>query len=784
MNEPQAERIPFEVEVSRIIEVLATQIYQTPLALLRENTQNAFDAVLMRRHRLGSFDALITVDIAEREIRIADNGIGMTAEDLRQHYWRAGSSGKNTPEARAAGVVGTFGIGAMANFGIASGLTVETESAHSGQRTRTVAHRETLSTTEDCIEIIPLASAAEPGTQVTATLGEERLNVEEAVAYIRAFVAYVPVPVLVNGVLASQGSLQDALRAPADATEIDLGRVDGRLSASARLRISRAGEVWITMTDAQYQGTNVAGTFALRQGHNAIQTFRSGFGLAVTSVTSAYGFGGFVDLAVLQPTAGREALTTESMQLLQETITALDAAVSIAIAETPAADQSTAFMQWAAAHGRYDLCGRLKVRVEPGGHTATLDGLREKSQAAAVLVYSGSDRSLISAAASEEAPLVVAALANPRRQCEMQFLATYCNTESLTDAPTVLQEKQACDWSLEEQALTFRIVSILQADYFLDADLGLGELSHGLPIVALADRRPVRIVIDPASPTFGAMIQLYNTDYVMFGSMVKDYVRNVIFPRVSDLVPSSTRQGAEAFLKSIRRTRDVFEYEATDLGSLTRIWEEYLAGNISMGEAAERSISAAQQSVQVFDSGETRRVNEVVPDVATAASLMGNEDAAGPGPAPPIVRTEVETPAKLLVVDEGEQPIYGHRCFIAISERAREERGDFFLQPHSTSVVWGGQKVLFVFEHHSGEFGLYYDLQASHVVSGESGGGAVATATIVLGNRIFIPVPEAIVGAFVPDEQERKRFEVRCDLLYTDIPSARRSDEGNQDGNR
>jgi molecular chaperone HtpG len=25
-------------------------------------------------------------------------------------------------------------------------------------------------------------------------------------------------------------------------------------------------------------------------------------------------------------------------------------------------------------------------------------------------------------------------------------------------------------------------------------------------------------------------------------------------------------------------------------------------------------------------------------------------------------------------------------------------------------VVWGGQKVLFVFEHHSGEFGLYYDV--------------------------------------------------------------------------
>lgn len=49
--------------------------------------------------------------------------------------------------------------------------------------------------------------------------------------------------------------------------------------------------------------------------------------------------------------------------------------------------------------------------------------------------------------------------------------------------------------------------------------------------------------------------------------------------------------------------------------------------------------------------------------------------------------------------------------------RLREERGDFFMQPHQTSVVWGGQKVLFIFQHHSRRFGLYYDLQTSGVVS-------------------------------------------------------------------
>jgi len=122
----------------------------------------------------------------------------------------------------------------------------------------------------------------------------------------------------------------------------------------------------------------------------------------------------------------------------------------------------------------------------------------------------------------------------------------------------------------------------------------------------------------------------------------------------------------------------------------------------------------------------------------------------------------------LLTVRDDEPAIYGYRCFIAVSERTREERGDFFLQPHSTSIVWGGQKILFIFEHHSGEFGLYYDLQAGHVVSAQSGGGPYSTATIVLRDKIFIPVPDDIASTFIPSEAERKRFEVRSDLLYTE----------------
>ena len=93
--------------------------------------------------------------------------------------------------------------------------------------------------------------------------------------------------------------------------------------------------------------------------------------------------------------------------------------------------------------------------------------------------------------------------------------------------------------------------------------------------------------------------------------------------------------------------------------------------------------------------------------------------------------------------------------------------------PHRTSVVWGGQKALFILEHHSGDFGLYYDLQTQGLISRQSGGGSFETCTIVMKNRVFIPIPSAIQASFLPDADEKKRFEVRCDLLHID----RRNDE-------
>jgi molecular chaperone HtpG len=766
-----SEKIPFAVEISRMIEVLAAQIYPTPFALLRENVQNSFDAILMRKHLNQTFAPKIDVLIEPKRVYVSDNGIGMSRNDLRHHFWRAGSSSKNTPEARAAGVVGTFGIGAMANFGIAEELTVETESVRTGERTRCKATRSTLSVTEDCISFEALTATGNPGTAVTAVMqADKSINVAEAEAYIGQFVVYLPIDVEVNGKRVSGQSLAAAVPELTSTwswaqPDLDLG---GAFKADVKLTGALNGEVRIDLQKIRSGSQEFQGGMILRQGAGSLRTFRSGFGLATASVASAYNLGGVADFLFLQPTAGREALTTDSLQLLQNIVTHVDDLISARLATRPESNVNSFFVAWAARKRRYDLCGHLRVRLEPGD-SLSLDEVRLRS--APVLVYSGNDPATVKHA-SEDRPIVMLTRGSPRRECELSYLRKYCKIEELSDDPKVVVRKLEAETSGPEKALAFRIASILTGDYFLEAQIRFGTISHGLPVLVTDRKAPIEIFLDPAGQTVRVLLELYEREYVAFGHMAKDFVRNMIFPRVSDLVPSATRQGAEAFLKSIHRTREVFEYESADLESLTSLWTDYLSGRLTFQQATARSTRIAARSYQVLDRSAAGAVRDVVPDVINNQTATEQPNDPKHGALPPIQRLDMSTDKKLLTIEDSEEPLKGYRCFLAITDRIREEKGDFFLQPHRTSVVWGGQKALFIFEHHSGEFGLYYDLQTQNLISDQSGGGSFETCTIVMKNRVFIPVPPPIQPSFLPQASERKRFEVRCDILYTDERAA------------
>jgi molecular chaperone HtpG len=761
--------IPFSIDISRMIELLAAQIYPSPFALLRENVQNAFDAIMLRRHAFQEFDATVDVLIEPNRITVSDNGIGMRRQDLRDHFWRAGSSSKNTDAARAAGVVGTFGIGAMANFGMAERLEVVSESAITPQRTRCVANRSTLSVTDECISFEDEPLTGHPGSIVTATMQSgHSIDVAQAVAYILEFVRFIELPVRVNGSVISQLPIEQAVP---EATVSwrwsgDAVALGPSLDADIALSGSGTGEIRADLSNIKLNGSPIVGRMILRQGMGAIRTFRNRFGLAAASIPSVYQLGGVADFLMLQPTAGREALTTESLSFLNLFAAPLDAVISQHLAERPEANNNQMFIDWVSAHLRWDLCGQLRARIEPGEST-TLKELADLSQKRPLLVYAGTDPSTMKHA-SFERPVVQLARNNQRRQCEQGYLGLSGHIEQLTDEPKILKRVEKSELTISQSALLFRFTEILNSDYFLLSDISFGTISHGLPML-VTGQKPVLIVLDPNAANLAVILQIYQNEYGAFTHMAKDFVRNIIFPKVSHLVPSATREGTEAFLKTLQRTRDIFEYERADLENLTSLWTDYIEGKITMEQAAVKA-TAVQRSYQVINSGTTGRVRDVVPDVAESQQLsIGAQDfAADFSPMPPIQRSDISTDRKLLIIEAGDPPLKSYRCFLALSKRVWEERGEFFLQPHRTSVVWGGQKALFIFEHHSGEVGLYYDVQMREPVAAISGGGSFETCTIVMKNQTFIPIPEALHQAFMPVIGETKRLEVRCDLLFID----------------
>ncbi len=770
-----SERIKFQIDVSRILEVLTRQIYDSPYALLRENIQNAYDAILVRMFRKRtSFDPLITVTITERMVKVEDNGIGMSSDELKNNFWRTGASGKNTDEARSAGVVGTFGIGGLANFGICRILTVETESMRDGTRTKSIADRDSLSLEQDCILLERLTPTGQPGTTITAELASNHtIEVGNAIAYLQPFVSHIPMPVIVNGILVSTKPLEESC--PSDAsrwTRSVAGCTAQSWQCDLEIRISENGVVWTSIDNIKLNGTSLEGKVVLKQGMGQVMAFRSGFGLARTGVLSYYTFGGAADMRILQPTAGRDALTGQSIQTVQSLVSAVEEMIAPIIAETQYVDLNTSFMNWVVHRNRYDLCGNLSVTIMPGERKMSLQEVSELSKRMPVNSYSGFDEAITKAYASDENPLILISHSNPRAQCEENYLARYAKVTKVSSEPQAVSVRPESSWTMAEAALAFRLAQILDNDYFVPVRIQYGEISHNLPMLVKEDTKPTLLTLSSKNSSIAMLLQCYASDYSAFGPFVKDFIRNVVFQRIAHLVPSSTREGAESFLKMLRRQRETFEYDLNDMRRMEEVIAGFSKGDLSFTEVVNVALATAQKQQQVVSVQDMRSAVSVIPDVVQYQEVLQKEESGAAkevlfpfSPKPSILRPDVETDAKLLVLDETENT-YGFKGLLRLSEKAYNDKGEFFLQPHSTEVIWGGQRIIFIFRHMSGAFGFYYDVQLNELLSIPSAGRIFETLTIVLKNSIFIPIPSDLYQYFTPVGNEKKRFDVRYDILY------------------
>ncbi len=479
-----SDQISFEVETSRILEILASEIYDSPQAFLRENVQNAYDAVLMRataeERTVADFPIRITV--GEHQLIVEDAGIGMTEEVLRENFWRAGSSGKRSELAQRSGVIGTFGIGAMANFGVCTALRVETRSVDSPVTLISSAKRDQLRIAKECIELRRIEDNRAPGTTITADLDPSHAtSAESVIRYLTPYVRFLPVPVFVNDVAISQQSFE---RAVADKTSDFSSSTTRAISndvfaGTLQTSLNPQGRVLAQLSNISLNDNSLKGEIVLLQQGGQAFGFRNSFGLAPVPMSGHYGFGGIVNLDILHPTAGREALSRDSIQHVANIVALIEAEVSKDVAETALADQNDSFQQYILSKGLITLAKNVTISVLPDGGDVQLGHLTALEPSKQKLFYWGRDQTVLTRFATQQTNLLHVSRTNPRRALQHGYLQTL----GISEVPetTIVDRIPPTQLALEEAMFLVRLRSVLLDDYLMaDVDCIFAEISHGV----------------------------------------------------------------------------------------------------------------------------------------------------------------------------------------------------------------------------------------------------------------------------------------------------------------
>jgi molecular chaperone HtpG len=767
--------IVFQVETTRVLQILAREIYDSPLALLRENLQNAYDAVRERFANSGTLadGGRIDITLDKGQISITDNGIGMNEEVLRGNFWKAGSSGKQSDRARRAGVVGTFGIGAMANFGVCTRLIVETRAEGNEGVLRSVAERDSLKIAEECISLERIASDREVGTTVTAILDSENpISPEQALRYLEPYVGLLPVPVYFNGNLISGRPIDSQLPISGRTFEkLGSQKLSNNLwGGSFDVRADANGQILIFVTDITLGDNAIEGSMALVQSGGQLMGLRSYFGLAPIPAIGSYQLGGFANLSFLQPTAGREALSRESINQVTILVGLAERAASEIIAPTPWADKNNAFLQWLLSHGRYELAGKVSIHVLPEDKDVPLGDIREYIGAKTTHYYTGTDRHILSTFANETSHLLQVAQAPHRRKVQLHYLTNILKIQQVPDSAQVTNIYKGLDLNVREASVLLRITSILREDYLIpDVELALADISHGVTVLPVKEGELLKVYIARRSPLLPPLLEFYDKAYELFSQFMKDFVRVHIYPRIQQFVPSSTRDGVDALRKMLQRNRELYRYEETELGDLEGVLGDYLSGTASLTEVLHSARVKARPQSQRVSPEQVGSIERELPDVASSPVVPQTGEGIEFAPSPPIIRDTVSSNMKILITDEKYPFLNNFTMLLGLSDRLMKTEAEFFRTPHTTRILWGGHRVVYIFTEATGRLSLYYDIELREPIEHtKAGGGMFPTTTLITKKRIFVPIPDMLTEEF-KIAAGPKEFFVRFDLLSSDI---------------
>jgi len=731
--------------------------------------QNAYDAILMRctAQGLSIADSKIEVTIEKEWLTVRDDGIGMTGDVLKNNFWKAGSSVKKSELAQRSGVIGTFGIGAMANFGVCTALQVETRHIDSDVTLVSSARRADLRIAQDCIDLERVADDRSPGTIIRADL-DPSFAIDEASAseYLSQYVRFVPVPIHVNGRLISQQLFEDTLGSRAAGyEEISCRPVSrGEFSATLRTFVNAEARVLARLEGVSLNGNPLSGEAFFVQHGGQTMGFRNLFGLAPIPVSGVYAFGGFVNLNVLHPTAGREALSRESIQHVANLVAMIEAEASKDMAETHAADRNQQFQQYILSQGLIPLAKNVKITVLPArDKEVTLGEVKGYEPSKKKLFYTGQDATILQRFGSEQANLFHVSQANPRRKLQLRYLREISGIEEVPEKP-IVDHIPPAQLTLDEAMFLVQLRGVLLDDYFMpDIEAAFAKISHGVTLHIEKEGDILRIAIDHEMPAVRMVVESYRAAHEVFPGFVIDFVRQHIYPQIRDHVPSSTRLGRDALYRRLKENEELFRYDRSEFGEAESVFADYLAGRVDFEEVLRLSDRRGAGQLQEVLKEQVGSVEEELPSIIESSDepSQANEFEA----TPPILRSEITSTMKVLTVATEHAKLNGFQMFLALSDRMVKREGEFLRQPHTTKLMWGSHRVIYVFTNATGDLNLYYDIKLKEPLETQTTGGAMfPTTTIVIKDRIYVPVPKVLEPAFQITDGT-KEFYVRFDTI-------------------
>jgi len=238
------------------------------------------------------------------------------------------------------------------------------------------------------------------------------------------------------------------------------------------------------------------------------------------------------------------------------------------------------------------------------------------------------------------------------------------------------------------------ITNILNEDYLIaDSKVYIADISHQVPSSVDYEDNTVIIHLSRQSSAVKQVLQVYDTDWQLFPSFIKDFVRNHLYQKFASYVPSSTRQGADALHKILMRNRELYKYEFSDMGELESLMSDYVSGKIDFPEVLKKSSTIIRTHSQFVRQSQVGTVEQEIPSIIennTADKNTFDEY----GALPPIIRRETNTDKKILKTDKPYPHLNNFSLFLGLSDKVFKSQMEFFLEPHTTKVIWSMHKVV------------------------------------------------------------------------------------------